>query len=169
MPWSFTFQRPHRSSRSTPFHKWKHSTHGCSISNKFPTLPEGKPCTDFIGSSTRRGWRVGSFSPIPLLAKASHLSILHTRPALPAVLFGCSLWTAVKSIRTEPPFGCQHGQDRKPRSNFGSRGLLMSQCSQIPEQLHWESFPWFRKQHICIPRGGRRQSWGCLISTFLQP
>ena len=127
---------PHCSSCSTLFHKWKHRTHGSSVSNKFPTLPEGKPWIDFIGSSLRRGWCLGSFSPIPLLAKASHLSILHKRPALPAVLFGCSLWTAVKSITTEPPFGCQHGQDRMPRSNYCSRGLLMSQCSQLPEQLH---------------------------------
>ena len=127
---------PHCSSCSTLFHKWKHRTHGSSVSNKFPTLPEGKPWIDFIGSSLRRGWCLGSFSPIPLLAKASHLSILHKRPALPAVLFGCSLWTAVKSITTEPPFGCH------------TRFLHTVKCFCSGVALYC----WVRCRHVAIPQ-----------------
>lgn len=63
-------------------------------------LPEGKLLIHFFYPSRRRSGHLVSLYPVPLLAQVSHLSLLHKWPVLPAVLFGHSLRTAVKSITT---------------------------------------------------------------------
>lgn len=130
-------------------------------------LPEGKLLIHFFYPSRRSGHLV-SLYPVSLLAQVSQLSLLHKWPVLPAVLFGHSLWTAVKSITTALRFGCKHGRDKHTGAATAAEAW---KCHKSHSSLRgYTKEPSLHlEDNTSEFHSRRRQSWCGFISTFLLP